>query len=190
MLAPVRIYCCYHNNDKESWENLESHWIVLKRNGQIETHDCHNILPGSNREQVLNFRLGTSDIVLLIISKYFLADDWCWNMMEQAMDKHQIGELKVVPILYSPIYYDSARFAELSMLPPGKPISKWEDSDEAYTYIAQRIGELVETLHKEKEVKNYSQESSFSANKHMERLTIKSFDATKAIDISQEGLEQ
>jgi TIR domain len=190
MPTPINIYCCYHNNDKEAWEDLESHLAVLKRNGQIVTLDCLNISPGNDREYERGVRLVAANIVLLIISKHFVSDDLCWNMMEQAIERYQTGKLRVVPIRYRPVYYDSAPFAELSMLPKGNPISRWDDPDEAYKNIVEGIIELVDSLHEEKNIKNSTQVFTSRVYEQSKQLTLEPLDTTKLTHIPLEGLEQ
>jgi hypothetical protein len=183
MSSPINIYCCYHNNDKASWENLEDHLVVLKRNGQIVTFGCLNISPGSDLIREQEARLVAADIVLLIISKYFLVDDQCWNMMLQAMGKYQSGELRVVPIRYRPIYYDSAPFAELSMLPTGNPICLWRNHDEAYVNIVNGISELVDSLRKEGNI----QETVTYVYEQGKQLIVQPSETKKFLPITQEG---
>lgn len=190
MPTPINIYCCYHSNDKKCWEDLERHLAIPKRNGQIATLDWLNILPGSDQECEREARLITADIVLLIISKHFIADDLCWNMMEKVMEKRQTKGLKVIPIRSRPVYYDSALFAELPMLPRGKPISIWNDPDEAYENVVEGIVELVDALHEEKKRKNGAQVLLSRVYEQSDQLIVEPLDTTKLVHLPQEGLEQ
>src|SRR5438128_2488678 len=97
ILRAISIYCIYNYEDREAWETLERHLAVLTRSGQIIIHDCYDILPGDETIIKRNAHFNTADVVLLILSHNFVADDLCWETMLQAMQKHKEGK-KILPI--------------------------------------------------------------------------------------------
>jgi tetratricopeptide (TPR) repeat protein len=67
--------------------------------------------------------------------------------MRQAMKRHEVGDAKVIPIYLRPCDWKGAPFGSLQALPTdAKPVTKWENRDEAFTIVAKGIREAVEQL--------------------------------------------
>ncbi|MBO0796090.1 MAG: hypothetical protein J2P36_34805, partial [Ktedonobacteraceae bacterium] len=66
----------YHNE-------LVAHFAALIRQGLLEIWDPHHMLPGVIQEQEIDIHLSSSDIILLIGSRFFFNSDQHWRMMEQ-----------------------------------------------------------------------------------------------------------
>ena len=68
--------------------------------------------------------------------------------MTRALQRHQTGTARVIPIILRPVDWEKAPFSELKALPTdGKPITGrgWHNTDEAFTDVARGIREAVET---------------------------------------------
>ncbi len=67
--------------------------------------------------------------------------------MDRALEKHQHGEARVIPIIIRSADWTSAPFAMLQALPQnGKPIASWNIEDEAWTDVAKGIRLVVQEL--------------------------------------------
>src|SRR5262249_51398886 len=99
-------------------------------------------------EQEIENHLSTADIVLLLVSATFLASDYCYSKeMKWALQRHNQGTARVVPIILRPVYWRNAPFSELQVLPTGaKPITSWINPDEACEDIARSLHGVVEEL--------------------------------------------
>jgi len=65
--------------------------------------------------------------------------------MTRAMERHQQGEVRVIPILLRPVLFTGAPFAMLKMLPTnGKPVVSWHNRDSAFVDIALGIERVVQ----------------------------------------------
>src|SRR5262249_4445290 len=65
--------------------------------------------------------------------------------MEQALQRHRTGLANVIPLLLRPVDWQPASFAHLQALPRnGKPVTRWEDRDEAFADIAKDIRLAIE----------------------------------------------
>ena len=59
-----------------------------------------------------------AQIILLLISPSFLASDYCYDIeTKRALDGHDKGEAKVIPVLLRPVDWEGAPFARLQGLP-------------------------------------------------------------------------
>ena len=74
-----RIYCCYEERNKAYWDELEAHLAVFKRLGHAVLSCSYDVPAGAHRARVVENHLETADIVLLLVSAYFVASDFCWE---------------------------------------------------------------------------------------------------------------
>ena len=170
----VKIYCYYSNSDKDRkiWEELKRHFAVLTRLERIKLYNCHEILPGSDFEQKNEIFLSMADIVLPLLSCDFFHDRFCWTMMYLTMERYDRGEIKLVPIQFRAVHYKGTPFEKLLVLPKGKPITGWKDSQEAHKNVVESIDDLVTTLRNEWE----------------RSLVLRSFETARFSGNTQEGL--
>jgi TIR domain len=112
--------------------------------------DDRIIDPGTDWSREIDKHLESASIILLLVSPDFLASDYCYDIeMKRAMERHDRGEARVIPIFLRPCDWTGAPFGKLQGLPTdAKPItsSRWSSHDEAFTIVARGIRAAVETL--------------------------------------------
>jgi hypothetical protein len=146
---PVEIFFSYSHKDESFREQLETHLSMLKRQGLIKPWHDRMITVGDEWKGQIDNNLNTADIVLLLVTANFLASDYCYDIeMTRAMERHEIGEACVLPIILTPVEgWRHSPFAKLLVLPvDGKPVTKWENQDEAFVTVAQGIRQAIESL--------------------------------------------
>ena len=75
--------------------------------------------------------------------------------MTRALDRHQQGTARVIPIILRPCDWHSAPFGKLQALPiapsaGATSVTRWDNQDEAFLAIAQGIRKAVEELQQTK----------------------------------------
>jgi TIR domain len=117
----------------------------------ITSWDSRQILPGDEREQVISDRLNTANMILLLISPNSMVDNTCYDIeLNRAMERHQAGEARVIPILLRPVDWKNAPFSQLPVLPRNQqPVTSWGDRDAAFQKIAEGIREVAIELRRE-----------------------------------------
>jgi hypothetical protein len=110
------------------------------------------MLPGDDRAQVINDRLNSADIILLLISADSISDHTCYDIeINRAMERHQAGEASVIPILLRPVDWQGAPFSQLPVLPKNQqPVTSWSDRDAAFQEIAEGIRAVAIELRRAK----------------------------------------
>src|SRR5712691_1471711 len=139
--TPVEVFYSYAHEDETFRNELEKHLSLLRRQGLITAwHDRH-ILPGIDWAQAIDEHLERASVILLLISADFLASDYCYGIeMQRALQRHQANEARVIPILLRPVDWKDAPFARLQVLPTNaKPITAWNNQDEAFADVAADI---------------------------------------------------
>jgi len=113
-----------------------------------------DLLPGAQWESEIERELNTADVILLLISPAFMASDYCWSKeMQWAIARHSIGEARVIPLLLKPTPgWETTPLGALQALPTmAKPITTWNNRDQAFANIAKGINTVIQqTQHEEK----------------------------------------
>jgi hypothetical protein len=160
---PVEIFFSYSHKDEPFREQLETHLSMLKRQGLIKPWHDRMITAGDEWRGQIDDNLNAADIVLLLVTANFLASDYCYDIeMTRAMERHEIGEACVIPIILTPVEgWTHSPFAKLQVLPKdGKPVTKWADRDEAFVNVAQGIRRAIESLSQFSSVKQITLEQA------------------------------
>ena len=110
--------------------------------------DLHarRIAPGEDRAQEIDRNIQAADLILLLVSADFLSADSCYSIeLAAAMQRHEAGLARVIPVILRPVDWQTASFGRLEPLPPdGRPVTVWENRDVAWLAIAQGIRKLAE----------------------------------------------
>lgn len=144
------IFFCYAHEDKALLNKLKNHLKPLQREMLINVWDDFDINAGSEWEREISEHLNTAQIILLLVSSDFLASDYCYSTeMKRAMERHERGEARVIPIILRPAFWQTSPFGKLQALPAnGKPVvsSSWNNWDEAFYDVAEGVRKVVERL--------------------------------------------
>src|SRR5260370_705919 len=137
-------------------EHLKKHLMPLQKSGQITVWSDTNLNAGVEWEKELHQHLESADIVLLLISPDFMSSDYCYSTeMRRAIERHDQGSTRVIPVLLRPIYWDNAPFAKLQIAPANaEPVTKWSNRDDAFHDITRQISQVIpEILSRHAQVK-------------------------------------
>lgn len=151
MPNPVKVFFSYSHKDEALRDDLATHLSLMKRQGVIEAWHDREISAGSESADEIDDNLNAADIILLLVSANFLAEDDCYDIVQRAMERHTTREVRVIPIILKPTDWSDAPFAKLQPLPKNaKPVTTWQDKDEAFLNVAQGIRRVVEDIAKSK----------------------------------------
>jgi hypothetical protein len=91
---------------------------------------------------------GTLFYCISLIANFF-ASDYCYDIeMKRAIERHELGEAIVLPIILTPVEgWKHSPFAKLQVLPKdGNPVAKWDNRDDAFVNVVQGIRIAIESL--------------------------------------------
>ncbi len=142
----VKVFFSYSHKDEEMRDELEVHLTMLKRQGLIESWHDRRISAGDEFAGVIDENLDKSNIILLLVSPYFLASDYCYDVeLQRAMEKHAEGTARVIPVILDPCDWQNASVGHLLAIPQdGKPISKYPNKHDAFLEIVTAIREIAQ----------------------------------------------
>src|SRR6266446_760551 len=146
----LELFYSYAHEDEELRNQLDKHLSLLKRQGLIAGWHDRQISAGKEWAKEINTHLNTAHIILLLISADFLASNYCYSVeMERALERHEAGEARVIPIILRPVDWEHEPFLQkLQALPTdAKPVITWPSPpsyDTAFTDIVKGIRKVIE----------------------------------------------
>ena len=148
---PLHVFPLFAREDRAFRDTLDKHLSALKRKGAIEDWHEHDIAPGSEWQEVLDEQLEQADIILLFVTPDFMASEYCYSIQKRALEKHDSGSARVIPILFRPTFWYDTPLAQLQGLPISekegiKPVKEWKNKDEPYVRIVMGIMRTIEDL--------------------------------------------
>lgn len=149
----IEVFFSYSHKDEDLRDALADHLSILKRQGAISAWYDREITAGTEWEGEISTHLQTANIILLLVSANFIASDYCYDVeLTRAMERHEKGEARVIPVILRPVDWHGAPFGKLRPLPKnGEPITskRWDSLDEAFLDVARGIRLVAEQLRQE-----------------------------------------
>ncbi|MGF1569427.1 MAG: COR domain-containing protein [Nodosilinea sp.] len=148
----LRLFYSYSHKDETLRDELEIHLKLLQRQGLIQPWHDRRILAGNEWAGEIDDNLDRANIILLLISADFIASDYCYDLeMQRAMERHDSGEARVIPIILRPTDWENTPFSKLQFLPKdAKAVTAWPDRDAAWLNVETGIKRVVEAVKDEK----------------------------------------
>ncbi|RUQ28518.1 MAG: toll/interleukin-1 receptor domain-containing protein [Candidatus Competibacteraceae bacterium] len=147
----AKVFFSYSHRDEELRNELEIHLSTLKHQKIIETWHDRRIGSGKELDKEIDSNLEEADIVLLLVSPYFIASSYCYEIeMQRALEKHEKGEARVIPVILHPCDWHSTPFGKVLAMPTdGKPISKYPNPHDAFLEVAKAVRDAAKNISQE-----------------------------------------
>ena len=143
----MKVFISYSHRDEEAVQRLKTHMAVLERGRKIETWHDRRLLAGSTIDREIDEQLEACELFLAFVSPDFLASNYCYSReMEVALERHDAGETRVVPIIVEPCDWLSTPLGKIKAVPKdGEPIAKWENPNDAYLDVVNELRRIIES---------------------------------------------
>lgn len=143
-----QVFCSYSHEDRTFQDSLAKHLASLRRTGRIELWYDKEIRAGDKWADEISENLEKADIVLLLVSANFIASDYCYAIeMKRALELHDSEQATAIPIIIKPCDWTITPIGALQALPSeAKPVSSWNQADEAWTDVSQGLRRTIEKL--------------------------------------------
>lgn len=147
-VSPATVFYVYAREDEPLRDELSKHMSNLVRQGLIKEWHDQQIPAGADSVSTINKHFQCASVILLLVSPDFLASDYCYSIeMQQALERHHVGEACVIPILLRPVDWQDAPFADLQLLPRNtKPVTTWSNQDDAFFDVVRNIRVVIEDM--------------------------------------------
>lgn len=82
-----------------------------------------NIRAGQEWDPEIMAKLKQSDLILLMVTDNFMGSEYCMKEVDMALERHQTGSARVVPVIVEKANWQIGRFSKLQAVPKtGNPI--------------------------------------------------------------------
>jgi hypothetical protein len=129
---------------------LKKHLKPLQQRDLIDVWYDGDISAGTEWAREITEHLNKAQIILLLVIPAFMDSEYCYSIeMRLAIERHERGEARVIPIILRPVIWNEAPFGKLQILPTdAKPVSSkfWDTKDDAYVDIARGIQKMTQEL--------------------------------------------
>lgn len=142
------LFFSYSHKDEALRDELQTHLTALQRQGILEMWHDRRIGAGKEFNNEISQHLEKADIILLLISPDFIASDYINDVeLKRAMERHENGEARVIPVILRPCSWKRLRFGKLLATPTdGVPVTKFPTLDDAFLEVTEAISEAAEEL--------------------------------------------
>jgi hypothetical protein len=176
----LKLFIIYSHLDESYIEQFKKHIAPLKDNGLIEEWYDRKILPGEDYQNRIDNNLEDADIICLFISANFLDSPSCKKEKKKALELRKKKVISVIPIILSPCgWLDDKDISKPLALPTdGKPVSSFQNMDEAWLDVYNGLKKIVEKEIKIRQIKikhefeSYLQDTEMLAKAHSQKERI------------------
>lgn len=146
---PVPLFISSAPEDDALRVELQKHIVQLRRTRKAVFASSREIPPGADKATWIAEQIGKARIILLLISKdYIGSDEYYEDELLRAVERHDRGEARVIPILLRPFSVSGEPFAKLQALPrDAGSVDRYPGGrDEAFKGIAQEVSQVVAAM--------------------------------------------
>ena len=145
MGEPLNIFISYAHEDSASREELSKILKPMEREGLVNSWHDRMINAGEKWKDRIDEEIERADIVLLLISRDFLASDYCHEIeMRRALERENDGQANVIPIIVRECDLEGVKFGYLQRLPGDVAILSQTDRDRAWAEVSKGIRNVVQ----------------------------------------------
>lgn len=113
----------------------ESHVIIWSE---------RKVLPGDTTDREVDEHLNRAQIIVMIITASFLADERCQRLIRSALQRQQAGFVRLAPVLADFCLWDQSALGGLNPLPDRyRPVRNFANRNEAWHLVVRGIIELI-----------------------------------------------
>lgn len=141
-----------HDIDDDAYlGEIRRHLSILERNFGAQIQDRHSVGAGTDVKARMNEMMREAEIVLLLYSDHFGADDECIEYMKTAIELNNRRQNVLVPVILRESNWKWEPFAHLQVLPQNQvPLGSksWESPNTPYVQITEAVMRFVKAKEK------------------------------------------
>lgn len=146
--VPLNVFISYSHKDEDLKEELEVHLANLIRQKKINPWQDRALEAGTEWDAEIKAQLNAAHIILLLITPRFMASGYINDIeLAHAMERHQRGTARVIPIILKPTDWTGTTFSKLQVLPKdAKPVTTWDNQDAAFLNVVEGLRRTVDAF--------------------------------------------
>ncbi|MTB49527.1 TIR domain-containing protein [Lewinella sp. W8] len=147
----AHLFISYAREDRSFVDELIIALASLRAKGWISSWTDSDIRGGDEWRPAIETNLRKADIIIYMVSPDFLNSRFIRNTeMVWAEEERASRMITILPVIARPSTWKLEDFSKYNVVPRTddgvKPISRWEDEDEAYLAVVMELIELVKAI--------------------------------------------
>ena len=143
--STVQVFISYSNRDRDLLDQLLKHLRPLADQGLLGLSYDQTLEAGTDWSTELPRLLSEAPIVLFLVSPESLSSAFISRELELALSQQETK--RIIPVLLRPCDWFASPLAKYMALPTGaKPVTTWENRDEAFLDIARGVRQVIESV--------------------------------------------
>ena len=144
MTNRIKLFYSYSHKDETFRKELETHLAVLRQAELIDEWNDKKIGAGDNLSEEIDKHMESAHVILLLFSPDFIASEACRREVEKAMQLKEKKQVDVIPVILRNCAWKDTDVRNLLAIPEdGKPITEWDNRDEAWHDVYEKIKNKV-----------------------------------------------
>lgn len=154
--AMKKIFISHSTDDYKEVQDFITHLQPFKRDGLIDHWHCSQLIPSTVWDPEIQKNLWDSDIICMLISPSWLANDYIFNKeltvaierKELFKSSHDGRDIIIFPIIIKPCMWTSVSIISQFQAAPqkGKPVSTYADNNEAWCDIVRKLHDVLNLM--------------------------------------------
>lgn len=153
---PFRLFIIYAREDEPFRAELKAQLLPMERAGQVRVWTDRELIAGEHWEPIIKQNLKSADVILLLVSSDYFQSDYIHEVeIKEALERHDRGEAKVLPIIVRPCDWEAdPAVTRLQVLPTdGNPVNDtrhWPSREAAWVDVVRGVRRTLQQLREER----------------------------------------
>ncbi len=144
----VSVYLSYAQKDEALKQEFEDYLAIMQQTGLISGWVERQVQPRTDWSQVIDPRLLTADLVLILVSPALLASGYVSSAeLQKAFERSKTVKTRIIPIILHYVNLTGHIIGNVQLLPrDAQPVSSWPNRSEAWEDIDRGIRHAIKDM--------------------------------------------
>jgi len=145
---PLKLFLSYAHADEKYINELRKDLKLMERNGLIRPWYDRALTAGEKWEARILQELNEADVIVVQVSRDFLASDFCMlTVLDAAIRRKKAGEVELIAYVLNHCGWKETKLAQFQILPKNAtPLRLWSDQDAFWRDVADGIWAVLKEL--------------------------------------------
>ncbi|MFN0016145.1 MAG: TIR domain-containing protein [Saprospiraceae bacterium] len=153
---PPLVFIIYAREDEPFRAELKAQLLPMERSGVLRVWTDRELIAGEHWEPEIKKNLKNADIILVLVSSDYFQSDYIHEVeLREAIERHDRGEARVVPVIVRPCVWDTDPVVSRTQVLPtdGVPVNDtrhWHSREAAWVDVVQGVRRTLAQLLQER----------------------------------------
>lgn len=149
---PPLVFIIYAREDEPFRAELKKQLLPMERSGMLRVWTDRELIAGDHWEPEIKKQLQNADLILMLVSSDYFDSDYIHAVeLREAIERHERGEARVVPVIVRPCAWETDTVVNsLQVLPTdGVPVNDtrhWHTREAAWVDVVRGVRRTLQQL--------------------------------------------